>query len=207
MHNTCCVVRKMRSVMRDEDRRGLVPITGAVGTMNLRTWSGEMLRRFIVCAVVVWVIYSRVKPGYVGPTCQKGPCLPPIEVWAAKIDGSSAFMVADATKHGTYEIEVFPVDGSVMVDLGPAEKSHWSADGQQLFYLRRITPGQCAPATIHVYNFATNQDQIVLGPEIVLSPTQHVTLNACDHAFLVSPTEDMVLLVLGGAGSWIVGLH
>ena len=105
------------------------------------------------------------------------------------------------------ELEVFPLGGSAKLDLGPAAQAHWSADGQRLYYLQRVAPDKCAPAAIHVYDFATTQNKVVLGPEVVLSSAQRVTLDACDHAFLVSPAEDAVLLVLNESGSWFVGLH
>jgi hypothetical protein len=63
------------------------------------------------------------------------------------------------------------------------------------------------PAAIHIYDFSTSQDRIALGPEVVLSPTQRVTLDACDHSFLVSAAENAVWLILDESGSRIVSLH
>jgi hypothetical protein len=224
-----------------------------------------------------WVIYSRMSPSYTPPPCPKGPCLPPMELWLARVDGSKSakisdlgrgigcgalgwfdserkallscgyegpvhFVVADLQKSTliefdeiakqhvitlgsatlsrdgerlavdniltqSVELQVIPLNGSAIVNLGlRAEAPQWSADGQRLYYEQRVTPDKCTPAAIHVYDFAANQDRIMLGPEVVLSPTQRVTLDACHHTFLVSPAEDAILLGLDESGSWIVGL-
>lgn len=225
-----------------------------------------------------WVVYSRQSPSYTPPPCPMGPCLPPMELWVARIDGSEPVKVSDLER-GTYcgglgwfdveqkallscgyegpgyfavvdlqsrtltkldeiisqqmrhldwavlspdgarlaangfvsrsvELQVAPLDNSPGVNLGQgAVALQWSSDSQRLYYLQRFAPDQCAPAAIHVYDFPIGRDRIVLGPEVVLSPTRRVTLNACDHSFLISPSEDAVLLVLDESGSWIVGLH
>ncbi|CAG0936836.1 hypothetical protein TFLX_05732 [Thermoflexales bacterium] len=225
-----------------------------------------------------WVIYSRMSPIYTPPPCPQGPCLPPMELWLARVDGSESFkvsnlelgnycvglgwfeaehkvllscayegpghfIVADLTTHElidvdkiigepvialemavlspegtrfavnrmvtrTVELQAISLTDSAIINLGQgAIAPQWSIDGQHLYYWQRLIQDQCTPAAIHVYDFATGKNRIILGLEVVLSLTQHVTLDACEHTFLVSPTEDAVLLVLGESGSWIVGLH
>lgn len=103
---------------------------------------------------------------------------------------------------------VVSLDGSSIMNIGQGIAGlQWSSDGQRLYYLQRLKLDQCASAVIRVHDFSIDQDKIVLGPEVVLSSKQRVTLDTCDHSFLISPAEDAALLVLGEAGSWIVDLH
>lgn len=224
-----------------------------------------------------WVIYSRVSPAYTPPPCPQGPCLPPMELWLARVDGSESIRISDLERgdycvaNGWFEAEdkvllscgyegpgrfviadlkkrtltnldevtgqpiaslewpvlspdgtqlavkslasvpvnllVVSLDGSSLMNLGQGIAGlQWSSDSQRLYYLQRLKLDQCAPAAIRVHDFLTGQDKIALGPEIALSPTQHVTLDACEHSFLISPAEDVALLVLGESGSWIVSL-
>lgn len=224
-----------------------------------------------------WVIYSRVSPAHTPPPCPQGPCLPPVELWLARVDGSESIKISDLGRgdyclaNGWFDAEdkvllscgyegpgrfviadlknrtltnldeiigqhiaslEWPVlspdgtrlavknlasvpvnllavslDGSSIMNLGQGIAGlQWSSDGQRLYYLQRLKLDQCASAAIRVHDFSTGQDRIVLDSKVALSPTQGVTLDACDHCFLISPAEDAALLVLGEAGSWIVGL-
>jgi len=221
------------------------------------------------------LLYNRISSDYDQPTCTRGPCLSPMEVWMARVNGTdqikignsgsgvwcsvstwfeqghkaimmcgyegpAEFFIADTIQHTlkrfsemthydgaaldghtalspdekrfalsdlTPALKIVPLDGGPVVTVSlRASQPQWSASSQQLYYMRMTTPAKCTPATIRVFDLTTNEDEIVVGPDVTLAKDHHVTLDYCHNYFQLSPQEDAVLLDLGGEGKWVVPL-
>ncbi|HTP09530.1 MAG TPA: hypothetical protein VMP08_14845, partial [Anaerolineae bacterium] len=74
-----------------------------------------------------WVIYSRIEPGYVGSTCQKGPCPPPMELWLAHVDGSESVKIG-ALGSGTecFAMGWFDQERKVLLECGYEGPAHFA---------------------------------------------------------------------------------